>query len=750
MITHPRIRAKYQVETIANEGIFLLAENERHLLEGPGIMAVAPLLDGRLSWDEIMVLTAGHVGADNVRSAFEVLQTHGHVEQADPLMPDELHIFWRELGRDAAAARGIVGSCNLHIQSFGNVDAEPLRRSAALFGFPLQADRPASLTIAVADNLRSPALRTLNRMAMAHGTPWVLVKPHGLTPLIGPFFLPGRTPCWACLESRVRHNSEIETYVERKLGLQQPITTTRARIPLADAQVASITLLQIARWLATGQNPTMEGRITALNIVTGEQAHHGLVRRPQCPDCGDPAAAWVAGRELALQSRTMTDRGENGLRAEPPGVTFLRYAHHVSDITGVVKHVVPSYWNGVGPLKSYVAGHNFALNTGHIRFLQSGLRQVSSGKGKTDEQARTSALCEALERYCGLWRGEEEARVASLEELGGDGVDPTTVTLFSDRQYTEREAWLARGEQFQVVPHRFDPKARISWSPLWSLTRGRRVWLPSSMLYFGFNDADGRFFFWGDSNGNAGGSTLEDAILQGFLELVERDAVAIWWYNRLRRRQVDLSTLRDPFIDDLRIFYQSHQREFWLLDLTSDLGIPAFAAINRRMTGPTEDIIMGFGAHLDGRIGIMRALTEMNQFVPGVLARNPDGSTAYGLDDPACLRWWKTARLADEPYLQPLEEPPIPIDELPVAKGGDVLAHIGVCRDRVERLGHEVLVLDQTRPDVGLPVAKVIVPGLRHFWARFAPGRLYDVPVRMGWLERPLGEDELNPTPMFV
>ena len=44
----------------------------------------------------------------------------------------------------------------------------------------------------------------------------------------------------------------------------------------------------------------------------------------------------------------------------------------------------------------------------------------------------------------------------------------------------------------------------------------------------------------------------------------------------------------------------------------------------------------------------------------------------------------------------------------------------------------EFLVLDQTRPDIGMPVARVIVPGMRHFWARFAPGRLYDVPVGMG------------------
>ena len=47
-------------------------------------------------------------------------------------------------------------------------------------------------------------------------------------------------------------------------------------------------------------------------------------------------------------------------------------------------------------------------------------------------------------------------------------------------------------------------------------------------------------------------------------------------------------------------------------------------------------------------------------------------------------------------------------------------------------------------PDVGLPVARVVVPGLRHFWARFGPGRLYDVPVALGWRAAPLLEEQLN------
>jgi ribosomal protein S12 methylthiotransferase accessory factor len=58
-------------------------------------------------------------------------------------------------------------------------------------------------------------------------------------------------------------------------------------------------------------------------------------------------------------------------------------------------------------------------------------------------------------------------------------------------------------------------------------------------------------------------------------------------------------------------------------------------------------------------------------------------------------------------------------------------------------------VLDQTQPDLDLSVVKVIVPGLRHFWRRLGPGRLYTVPVRLGWQDRPAREEEMNPRSMF-
>ncbi|MBM4312401.1 MAG: hypothetical protein FJ122_00615, partial [Deltaproteobacteria bacterium] len=76
----------------------------------------------------------------------------------------------------------------------------------------------------------------------------------------------------------------------------------------------------------------------------------------------------------------------------------------------------------------------------------------------------------------------------------------------------------------------------------------------------------------------------------------------------------------------------------------------------------------------------------------------------------------------------------------------DVRTCVRIARER----GMEVLVVNQTRLDIGLPVVKVVVPGLRHFWRRLAPGRLFDVPVALGRLDRPLAEEELNPIACFI
>lgn len=750
MIHRPRIKSKYHVETVPGEGFFLLSENERHLLQGDHLAAILPLLDGQRTWDEIRILVEPAIGRDAALAAFDVLLRHHHVEEGTGALPAEMQAFWSELNLSGPAAQKIMGEANVHILPLGSVAPAAFAQSLQSFGITIDARAPASFGVILTDDYQRPEIAATNSNCLEHGLPWLLMKPGGLIPMVGPLFVPGKTGCWKCLEQRLRHNREIETFLEHRRGRLAPLPTTRMQVPTAELPSVSLATLQIVRWLATGQCPALESKVIALDVLNARQATHLLVRRPQCEACGDRKWGKVSGRPITLRSRTLTADSGNGVRTESPERTFERYAHHISEYTGLVRSVEPSPWNDVGPLKIFSAGHNLALRTNQLSYLVDGLRATSGGKGKSTAQAKTSALCEALERCSGLFRGEEECRTASYRELGDRALDPRSVSLYSSAQYANRTTWNATCSRFHTVPLPFVESAQISWTPLWSVTEKRRKYLPTSQLYYRFEEAPEKFFCWADSNGNAAGTCLEDAILQGFLELVERDSVAIWWYNRVNRPAVDLDQLKDDYIHALQEFYARHHRRFWVLDLTSDLGIPTFAAISQRTRGSTEDIILGFGSHLDPRIGISRALTEMNQFMPSVLATDHRGKTTYGCQDPVVLDWWRNARLRTHRYLAPAKGRPRPITSPSALTSHDVKAQLQDCFARVEKLGHEVLVLDQTRPDIGLPVVKVVVPGLRHFWARFGPGRLYQVPVKLGWRKKPLAEHELNPTPLFI
>ncbi|MEC9452068.1 MAG: YcaO-like family protein, partial [Cyanobacteriota bacterium] len=229
---------------------------------------------------------------------------------------------------------------------------------------------------------------------------------------------------------------------------------------------------------------------------------------------------------------------------------------------------------------------------------------------------------------------------------------------------------------------------------------------------------------------------------------VERDSTAIWWYNRLRHPGVDLASCQDLWINRLINDYAVLGRELWALDITADLGIPCIVALSRATDGEAERILFGLGCHLDPRIAVQRALAEMNQMLG--IANADVGKDDQGIDDTETLTWLKTATLENQPYLKPDATRPFRrLEDFPQRHSADLRQDIDYCRSCVEAQGLEMLVLDQTQPLIGIPAVKVVVPGLRHFWARHAAGRLFDVPVQMGWREQPLQENELNPIPIF-
>jgi len=484
-----------------------------------------------------------------------------------------------------------------------------------------------------------------------------------------------------------------------------------------------------------------------------ETQNHLLVKRPQCPSCGE-IVKWLNRKPLPviLGHRKKTFTADGGHRCFSPEETLRKYQHHISPITGVVRELGKVFTGSNALTHTYVAKHHFATIFDDLNSLRQNLGGRSAGKGKTDLQARASGFCEAIERYSGVFQGDEIRHKGSYQQMGDKAIHPNACMNFSQAQYDTRQEWNAScSGWFQKVPEPFDEEREIEWTPVWSLTHQEFKYLPTAYCYYGYPKSE-ILDCWADSNGCAAGNTIEEAILQGFMELVERDSVALWWYNRVQRPKVDLESFDEPYFQALKDYYRSLNREIWVLDITSDLNIPVFAAITRRTEREVEDIVLGYGAHFDPKIAIQRALTEANQILPAVLAANADGSTQYAPSaDPLALNWWKTARLENQPYLVPDEcVAPKVCADYPQVGSDDLLEDVMLCKQIAEKHGMEMLVLDQTRPDIGLKVVKVIVPGLRHFWKRLGSGRLYEVPVQLSWLKEPLREDQLNPFPMWM
>ncbi|MGW4813940.1 TOMM precursor leader peptide-binding protein [Kitasatospora cineracea] len=741
---------------VDGEAVYLVSERGVSVVDGRLAQALAPLLDGTRTAEQIGAALDGVVPADKLRAGVDKLRAGGWVTAADPATDRSGAAFFEMAGQDGDTAMTALRTATVRVEVHGELDPAPFLAALAAAG--VTVDQDAEFTVALTDDYLHPGLAARNRQALADGRPWLLARPVGSIVWVGPVFSPDGpdaedtdgSGCWECLAHRLSANRQSLSYLQHRLGQDQPISTAGAHLPATLALGTQLAALETAKWLAGARPP--QPAVTTLDTVLLESEKHVLVRRPQCPSCGDDAM--VSRRQLApvaFESRPKAFTADGGHRSASPEDMLEKYRPQLSPVTGVVTTLVPAARTPTG-LRVYVSGQNLSRQSGDLKQLRTGLRSVSCGKGRTDVQARASALGEAMERFSGVFQGDEARRTATFAELGDAAIHPERTLLYSAKQYAERDRWNVKQSMFNIVPVPFRADDPIEWSPAWSLTEQRHRWLPTQAMYYGYRHS-GRFYAAGDSNGCAAGTSFEDAVLQGFLELVERDAVALWWYNRVQRPAVDLDAFGDPYVDQLREVYRGLRREIWALDLTADFGIPVVGAFSRRTDaghGTNEDVLIAFGAHLDPHIALTRALTEMNQFL-GPVAGDEHGKVSYAGADPEQKAWWTTATVANQPYLLPDPNAPrsTPASWLPLA-GPDLADDLALVQKIVEDRGMEFLVADQTRPDVGLPVARVIVPGMRHFWARFAPGRLYDVPVRLGWLDTPTPESELNPIPIFI
>lgn len=754
-LPRPQWKPGLRYTVVSPDGVIVGAERRDILLRGETYIHLAPLLDGQYTTQAICEQLQEYVSAPAVFYALERLRRQGYIVETPPPLPPDQAAFWELLGVDAGDAVRHLRETTVSVKAIGTVDPTPLRDLLTALG--IQVSEEGERCVVLSDDYLHPDLEPFNRTAFADKRPWLLVNPLGAEVCIGPLFLPGHTGCWLCLAQRLRGTRKVTSYLQEKQGTCDPFTAPPATLPSTYQTALHLAVTEIAKWVVCGSSATLAGRIVTLDTLALTQNQHLLVRRPQCPCCGDPQM--VATRQtspLVLHARPKAFTTDGGHRSLTPAQTLHTLTRHISPITGIVTSLQPaSEWvDAHGTAPAYVARHNFVHVAGEdpydFDFLVASLRGASAGKGKQSTQAQVSALGEAIERYSGVFQGDEARIRATAHELGDAAVPPNACMLFSPQQFAQRHAWNRRHSPSTWVPEPFDPAQAIDWSPVWSLTANERRYLPTAYCYYGYARRHKVAFARADSNGCAAGSHMEEAILQGFMELVERDSIALWWYNRLRKPAVNLASFDDPYIQALQAHYQALHRTLWVLDLTSDLQIPTFAAISRRTDQQIEELLLGFGAHFDPQLALLRALTEANQSLAVVEAINRDPHAAALVDASEALSWWQTATLANQPYLSPDETAPLrEATDYPQCSSDDCSTDVYACVQRAAAHDLETLVLDQSRPDTDLHVVKVIVPGLRHFWPRFGPGRLYDVPVQMEWLSAPLSEEQLNPQHIY-
>lgn len=751
-----RFRSDIDVRCVEGDGVFLLCGARTIVLHGSMSWALAPLLDGRYTRAQIVEKLSPAYAPAQVHRQLDRLVASGLLVEPSPL-PESgdaaVLAYWERSGVDAAWTGGRPRESTVRLLTLGDADAGPLTTALENAGLRVtETDEDAHVDVVVTDDLRAPELLPASDKARARHRPFWVVKLSGALGFVSPVLCVDRAACWHCAAKRLAGRHLEAEYVEARTGRHVPSDVPMGGV-MVTGLVAHLAALRIARW-AAGADESPDADALTFDAMTLTSERHRMARRPQCPSCGTSRTASAHLKPPVLSAGSRTPSAAGGERVLSPDALLAAYGHLVSPVTGIVTDLTAQTTDDATQ-HVYAAGHNFTLHGANAHRRRTALRSQSAGRGHTSTQARASALAEAIERFSGVWQGDEVVRRATWRELNGAAIHPDRLQLFSERQYRDRAEWNARGDAFQRIPARFNEERRHDWSPVWSLTGHRFVHVPAAALYYRYPHSPGsEIFCYADSNGNAAGGSLAEAVREGLLELIERDSVALWWYNRAARPAVALRGASAVALTEWREDHARTGREAWVLDVTSDLGIPAAVAVSR-LAAPRdggERILLGFGAALDMPSAVRRAMGEADQLRAAAEAFRPivGGSRSRGADHQRLHDWWLTATLNNQPYLRPSASAPSSPVHSVMDERRDAASDVEtVCR-AVQARGLEALIADLTRPDIGLPVAKVLVPGLRHFWPRYAPGRLFDVPVRLGWIDSPTAENDLNPITMFM
>jgi ribosomal protein S12 methylthiotransferase accessory factor len=234
------------------------------------------------------------------------------------------------------------------------------------------------------------------------------------------------------------------------------------------------------------------------------------------------------------------------------------------------------------------------------------------------------------------------------------------------------------------------------------------------------------------SIGSAAGPSRDAAALHGLLELIERDAASLWWRGGQLARSIppqhEASVMAGDLLQQLRQSASARRRS-WLLDITTDVGVPCVAAVSCRPDG--SGFAFGLAARPRLEAAARSAILEMCQLelADAIVAtkRSERGDAALNVQDRTHLR--RAMINADQCVLL-----------RPVAECATHLAinatEAGVIFDlivqRLGGLGIDTFCIDLMRQRFAVPVVRVIAPGLQLEPSELVTARLQYTTARTG------------------
>jgi ribosomal protein S12 methylthiotransferase accessory factor len=339
--------------------------------------------------------------------------------------------------------------------------------------------------------------------------------------------------------------------------------------------------------------------------------------------------------------------------------------------------------------------------------------------------------------------------------LSGKGVSPNEAFAGCVGEGVEHLSRLEWGDEqlfrgtFRTADHRLDDKSAIDvarlagyapgseppeldWMQGSRVSDGARVLVPASLCIRRPHHRTAITIPSSVSTGCAAGPTLEVATLAALLEVIERDAVALWWMGGRRGRMIGLNTIAQTgaaeLLTGLRIGNES--RITWLLNLTSDIEIPCVAALSASVDG--RGFACGTAARVELRDAIRAAILELCQSELGhhlvAAKRRVRGEQALNEVD-----WRKLdrAQKLDARACEVLHAAGFP-EEVPPLKPKDTTEATRLIVERLQRIGVEPILVDLTRPALNLPAARVVAPGLQPFPSSLATDRLAKLIAHLG------------------